>query len=75
MNHQAVVWSQQVLIAKSGILESSLSSVDIAMHCYGMKKELGPIHVAKTHPLKCVVKIKNLVHQQGQDLLLSLNNF
>jgi hypothetical protein len=60
MNHQAVVWSQQVLIVKSGILESSLSSVDVAMHCYGMKKELGPIHVPKTHPLECVVKNQKL---------------
>jgi hypothetical protein len=64
-----------VLIVKSRILESPLSSVDIAMHCYGMKKELGPIHVPKTRPLEFVVKMEKSVYQQGQDLLLSLKNF
>jgi hypothetical protein len=64
-----------VLIVKSRILEGPLSSVDIAMHCYGMKKELGPIHVPKTHTLEFVVKMEKSVYQQGQDLLLSLKNF
>jgi hypothetical protein len=63
MNHQAIVWSQQVLIEKSRILESPLSSVAIAMHCYGMKKELGPIHVPKTRPLEFVVKMEQSIYQ------------
>jgi hypothetical protein len=33
------------------------------MHCYGMKKELGPIHVPKTRPLEFVVKMEQSVYQ------------
>jgi hypothetical protein len=59
---------------KYGILESLYSNVDIAKHCYGMKKRLGQINTLKLHHLEFVVIMEKSVYQQSQNLLLSFKN-
>jgi hypothetical protein len=54
MSHRTVV--------KYRTLEGLHSNVDIAKHCYGMKKELGQINTLKIYHLKFVVTMEKSVY-------------